>query len=423
MNYLIYQLKVAGILFLFYCIYMLLIKNSSWFHYKRLFLVSSVTLSFLIPFIHLSFQTPNLTVFKQVLPEVIIGAPVAGKGVENVFSFWAFIILFSGTLIFLLKFIAQLLSIYNLIRTSQKTIKESVKVFCICGNEAFTFFRFVFLGNKIPAHNAKVILKHEIIHANRLHSIDIIILELVLLMQWFNPIVWLIRREVQENHEYEADRVLLESGESVELYQQLLLNQMFQTREVRFSSFNYNSFIKNRIKMMKNYNKAGKTRFLLATLMSLLVVAGFACKLEDSEKTNSTVLEKLGDTVQVLENEQQMISKEVSGVNSKEPILVPEKRATFNGKGLEAFNEYVMQNVKYPTIAAKNGIQGKVYVNFVVDTDGKVKEVSILRGVSTEIDNEVIRVLKNSPSWSPAVDKGVVVKQLFTLPVVFKLKE
>jgi protein TonB len=165
--------------------------------------------------------------------------------------------------------------------------------------------------------------------------------------------------------------------------------------------------------MMTTIPRAGKTRFLLATIMSLLVVSAFAFKVEKRiEKMYPAALAPVislpKDTVKKVRNE---------------AMLAPEKNATFNGKGLEAFNEYVAQNIKYPSEAVKSNMQGKVYVQFLVDTDGKVSDAKVLRGISPTLDNEAIRVVKSSPVWSPAIDKGARVKQLFTLPIIFKLQK
>ena len=102
--------------------------------------------------------------------------------------------------------------------------------------------------------------------------------------------------------------------------------------------------------------------------------------------------------------------------------MAPEQPATFNGKGIEAFSNYVMTNVKYPQEAVTKNYSGKSFVQFIVEKDGKVTEVKIVRSSGYKaLDEEAMRVVKSPPMWSPAKDKGQLVKQAFTLPVVFKL--
>ncbi len=277
------------------------------------------------------------------------------------------------------------------------------------GNKAYSFFKIIFIGKEIPVQNREVIIEHEMVHVKSLHSIDNVLIDLVLIIQWFNPVAWLMRKEIRENHEYEADETLLKHGVSVENYQELLLNHMFQTSGVRFSSFNYNSFIKNRIKMMTKTNAAaGKTRFLLAAIMCLLVVSVFSFKAEiKSLSNNSSVAIK--DTIK-------------APVSNDEAFLVVEQSATFQGKDLMEFNNYVMKNIIYPQDAVKNKWQGKVFVQFIVEKDGTIKETKVLRSSNFEIlDNEALRVVRNAPVWEPAKQSGKIVRQEFTLPVVFKL--
>lgn len=403
MNYIIYQVKVAVILAGFYLIYILFLKKSSLFSYRRLFLLAGLVLSFIIPFVEIRFNSPGLSQYYQLLPEVTVGN---GSKVSN-FNFQSlfYLVLSLITLIILISFVRQLISMVYLIKNSTVYQKDGYKLVLTEGNIAFSFFKYIFLGKNIAPKDADVILAHEQVHTVLRHSFDLLLINAVLLIQWFNPVVWFLRKEMKENHEFEADRLLLESGISSDQYQQLLLNQMFQTSGVRFSSFNYNSFIKNRIKMMTTIPRAGKTRFLLATIMSLMVVLMFSFKAE--RISTNPVLTTLPDTIKQ--------NKDVAH-------LTPEKNATFNGKGLEAFADYIAKNVKYPADAVKNKEQGKVYIQFVVDEKGKVKDVAVLRGVSTSLDNEALRVVKTSPDWTPAQDKGATVKQIFTLPVIFKLQ-
>ncbi len=105
------------------------------------------------------------------------------------------------------------------------------------------------------------------------------------------------------------------------------------------------------------------------------------------------------------------------------PFLVVEEPATFQKGDLSNFNAWVSQNVRYPQIAVEGQIYGKVYVQFVVNEIGKVEDVKVLRGVDPSLDAEALRVISSSPLWTPPRQGGRKVKQLFTLPVIFKLQE
>lgn len=113
----------------------------------------------------------------------------------------------------------------------------------------------------------------------------------------------------------------------------------------------------------------------------------------------------------------------VKEANIPASFLVVEEPATFQRGDLSNFNTWVMQHVQYPQIAIEKGIWGKVYVQFVVNETGKVDEVKVLRSVDPSLDAEAVRVISSSPLWTPPRQGGKKVKQLFTLPVIFKLQE
>ena len=95
---------------------------------------------------------------------------------------------------------------------------------------------------------------------------------------------------------------------------------------------------------------------------------------------------------------------------------------TFNGKEASlGFREYVGANLKYPEEAAKKGIQGTVYVQFIVEASGEVSNVKVLRGTNPSLDQEAIRIVKNSPRWTPGKQRGKNVRVSFTFPIKFKL--
>ncbi len=150
-----------------------------------------------------------------------------------------------------------------------------------------------------------------------------------------------------------------------------------------------------------------------------MVITAFAFKVERRLESSSFVSNlQQNSIVPVSAQPKDTIKK-----NRDVAMLVLEKTATFNGKDLFAFSEYVAKNIKYPEVAVKNKLEGKVYIQFVVDVDGQVRDATVLRGASPLLNEEAVRVVKSSPAWTPAQDKGVVVKQLFTLPVVFSLKD
>ena len=102
-------------------------------------------------------------------------------------------------------------------------------------------------------------------------------------------------------------------------------------------------------------------------------------------------------------------------------FLVVEDMPQFQGKDIKHFNKWVMSNVKYPAEALKDGISGKVFVSFVINSDGTVKDVKIKKGAHKLLDDEVLRVVKSSPTWTPGKQRGKAVAVSMAIPVQFKL--
>ena len=115
-------------------------------------------------------------------------------------------------------------------------------------------------------------------------------------------------------------------------------------------------------------------------------------------------------------------AKKEEPVEEEEIFFVAEDMPTFNGKEASVgFREYVAKNLKYPDIAAENGIQGTVYVQFVVEPSGSVSNVKVLRGVDPALDKEAVRMVQSSPKWSPGKQRGKAVRVSFTFPIKFQL--
>lgn len=108
-------------------------------------------------------------------------------------------------------------------------------------------------------------------------------------------------------------------------------------------------------------------------------------------------------------------------VVEQEIFKIVEEMPAFPG-GEAKLMEYVAKNVKYPQIARETGVQGRVYVNFVVEPDGSVSNVSVLRGIGGGCDEEAIRVVKSMPKWKPGKQRGKAVRVSYMLPVNFKLQ-
>jgi protein TonB len=107
---------------------------------------------------------------------------------------------------------------------------------------------------------------------------------------------------------------------------------------------------------------------------------------------------------------------------TEEIFVVVEEQPEFPG-GNTAMMKFLSNNIKYPVIAQENGIQGRVITNFVVERDGSITDVQVVRGVDPSLDKEAIRVIQSMPKWKAGKQRGSAVRVRFTLPVVFRLQQ
>ncbi len=166
------------------------------------------------------------------------------------------------------------------------------------------------------------------------------------------------------------------------------------------------------VKMKKN--GAGEEKVL-----SYLEIRISSWAIENIEAIESSLLFKAANlNIKDIEIDPVDIETEEEG----EVFLIVEEMPEFEGEGLNRFQKWVQQNVKYPEIAIQNGIKGTVFVNFIIDQNGDISSIKILRGVDPSLDNEVIRVLESAPSWAPGKQRGENVKVRMSIPVKFMLE-
>ncbi|MGL4908347.1 MAG: energy transducer TonB [Bacteroidales bacterium] len=152
-------------------------------------------------------------------------------------------------------------------------------------------------------------------------------------------------------------------------------------------------------------------------LSDVLVVVDDNIKLADNMSLfDSETDDKAGFAIMDFHNEEEEV------LEDDIPFTAVEEPASFRGGGVDAFRRWIGENMKYPEVAAENGIQGRVIMQFTVATDGRVVNVKVLRGIDPALDKEAVRVITSSPKWSPGKQRNKPVRILYTLPVIFTLQ-
>lgn len=376
----------------------------------------------------------------------------------------------------LLRFLWQLASIVRL-KTQCKTADiNGTKVYLLESNEGpFSFFNWIFINpTKHSKQEIDEIMTHELAHCRQRHSVDILFTELFAIAFWVNPFVWLLKREVRLNLEYLADNNVLANGTDSKEYQYHLLGLAYR-KNVATISNNFNVLpLKKRIKMMnkKRTKKIAKAKYALYIPLAamLLVVSNIETVARDIANVAKTIptvkasvkqekmvdlssgnkattvqespknvqpteaIESTGNKVEALADSKnaEMAAQEAentTGVANEEPteqkpkkapkkvFTVVEEMPTFNGN----LNQWLAENMKYPSEAVKNKEQGRVIVQFIVSKEGEVMEPKIIRSVSPLLDKEALRVVSSMPKWNPGKANGKPVAVRYMLPVSFKL--
>ena len=471
MNSLVNFIFESGIsLTLLSLVYLVFLRRETFFRMNRIFLLASVAFSLVLPFVKFRIfdAQPTLlaevtvTPYRNLLEAVTVyGRDFSGSVEKMVLSTDLFAFVYTtGMAFFLLRFLVRLFQIGNLIRKNRVRIVNGVK-FIKLGLEIspFSFLGYVFVGTSSEEKEGfDKIMAHEFEHIKQGHSVDVILMEILTIFQWFNPAVWMLRRAIRENHEYLADRAVLTKGGSQGDYKQLVINQMIGNQLVIASHFNY-SIIKNRIKMMSKIRspKIAITKISFGILVAAAMIMAFACEqkqtssVKDQKSDNivitSTIQKdgkiKVEGTPENLEKYVALFAKssefeiikdsignvfltekkktETSSESHDDVFFVVEQMPEYPG-GEMALRKFISSNVTYPENAKKKGIQGKVFISFIVSKEGAVRGAKVIRGVDPELDREALRVVNLMQEWKPGVQKGVPVNVSYTIPINFLLQ-
>jgi hypothetical protein len=276
-NFLLYLVESGVCLGLFYIIYRIFLSGETFFRTNRLYLLFAIPLSFILPLINI--PSPFLTakdISARYLSSQGTGTATQSFGIMDIIGI-AYLL---GALFFLACFVYKLSQLWILIKKyGYQKCGELKLVFIEEDTAPFSFFRYFFLNkSNISQHDLLRIIDHELVHINQHHTIDLIIIELLTIVQWFNPFVRPYKKSLKETHEYLADNQVIAQGCSRAKYQLLIFEQHVGMNLFEFvNNFNH-SLIKRRIIMMtKGKSKSwAKSKFLLLIPVICFLVLAFA---------------------------------------------------------------------------------------------------------------------------------------------------
>ena len=429
-EFLTYDLKVAVLLAVFYMFYRLMLARETFHRVNRIVLLLTAVTSYVLP---LCVITIHETVIMQRAAHVAVGSfQVDMMNEEPATPLWQIIlpILFIiGMMATLVHTLSSLFRIIRIIRHSEQYPQTDGTTICVTGNASLTPFSWmhyiVMNRSDYESHDA-AILAHERGHIRLHHSWDLLLVDTLTALQWFNPAMWMLRSDLRAIHEYEADAAVLSQGINARQYQYLLITKAAGIGGYSLANGISHSTLKNRINMML-HTKSDRSRLL--KLLALLPIVGIALavnaekvvdvRYDEPQKQNTKkkvkgVAEKKADT-----------SETNTAVGTFEPVQgdvfdVVEEMPQYPG-GPQALFKFLGENVQYPAEAEKAGIQGRVIATFVVEKDGSISQPTIVKSVDPLLDAEAIRVISAMPNWIPGKQNGKVVRVKYTVPLSFNL--
>ena len=455
-DFLIYDLKVALLIAVFYMFYRLLLARETFHHVNRIVLLTTAVASYVLP---LCVITIHETVVMQQTPTVTIDGLQASAYEPAPTPLWQIVL----PILFIIGVAAatghtlcSLIRIIRLISHSEQHPQADGTTICVTGNAdlaPFSWMHYIVMNRSDYDVSDAAILAHERGHIRLHHSCDVLLVDLLTALQWFNPAMWMLRSDLRAIHEYEADAAVLSQGINARQYQYLLITKAGGIGGYSLANGITHSALKNRITMMTNKTSKGSH---LLKLLALLPIVGVTLALNAETVTDyvynndepqkqvpvkkgkqNAAIKNNGKTIlQVVEapdqkteaeapkSEQKQyeatVTYEIKEDSPQDVFDVVEKMPEFPG-GVQELLGFLSKTIKYPAEAEKAGKQGRVIATFVVRKDGSISDARVVKSVDPLLDAEALRVINAMPAWIPGTQNGKPVNVKYTVPISFRL--
>ena len=380
----IYILKSSVCLVLFYLFFRLLLSKETFHRFNRMALLGVLFFSLLIPCIEVTtrhqveVQQAVLSIEQLLLMAELEATPAnVGAVQETPAISWVQIVLLvylAGILFLACRNIYSLICLFRLVHSGKHEKLEKGVTLVVHNQEIapFSWMKYIVISRKDLEENGREILIHEMAHIHHRHSVDLLVADICIFFQWFNPGAWLLKQELQNVHEYEADETVINEGVNAKEYQLLLIKKAVGTRLYSMAnSFNH-SKLKKRITMMlkEKSNPWARLKYLYVLPLAAIAVTAFA-RPEISEKVEEISAVKVNDLAEIVEkkSEENVV---------KEPIDTTKNKVVVVGYRTEKKDSVLTSGKKKVAIS----VQG---------ISGEGKPLVIING--KESDREVVNAL------------------------------
>jgi multisubunit Na+/H+ antiporter MnhC subunit len=469
MAYLYYNIHVAILIAVFYMFYRLLLSKDRLHQLNRFVLLGTAAASFVLP---LCVVTIHRTEVLPVVQNAVASSAMTTASASTVIAsqpWWQQVLPIAywvGVIIVLTKIILSLSRVCILLSRCEKHRREDGTVIAVTDRDIspFSWMHWIVMSRSDYAHPDRAILLHEQEHIRRHHSWDVLMVDILTALQWFNPAMWMLRSDLCDVHEYEADVAVLSSGVDARQYQYLLVKKAMAAAGYSVANGINHSSLRQRIAMMNRHdpdNYCWIKAFYILPVVAISIIASartvvdyklaqpnptVALKRSAATTHESTLSaqaqSKDEDTVLVEKAKALKDTTTESDFDSGTRLYdVSEKMPRFVG-GPSALLSYLAANTRYPASAQKWNIRGRVVVGFVVNEDGSISDAQVVynganatsageddeveeKGVAegrAAIEAEAVRVVSSMPQWIPGTEDGKAVKVRYHVPLSFNVE-
>ncbi len=442
-----YLLEVTGCWAVFYGIYHLLLRVETFHCTNRWYLLTTLLLGLAIPALDIDLvsaeESPTyllqpITVGVQQLEAIVVTASRRQQSIDfQLVALWTY---WLGVAFSLARFGYGLWQIGRLYHRSEVRPANGYRfVTTTAPHLPFSFFRNLFWSKNFETNDEdrRSIVRHEEAHIFQRHSHDVVLLELVTAFAWCIPFVYFYKKAIKTTHEYLADAYVT-AGFDKKQYGRLLLRQSHPGMQVAISNSLFSSQLKKRIVMMTKTKSSQRATLKYLAAMPAVAVLLMAFSFRNSplpspsevfENQSVAIPEQpdaalelnlaVADTVPPIKDGEEVfkVVEEMPRFPGCEDVAAAERNQCAQTKLME----FIFNNIKYPAEAKEKGIEGTVFVKFIVETDGSIADAEIARNVEGGCGEEVLRLVYTMPKWIPAKQDGKAVRAQFALPVKFKL--
>ena len=406
---LIFIIKVNISLVVFYLFYTLLLKKQTFFKLNRIFLISTLVFALLFPAMKMKIRPANnksllsnISFSKAVSSNTIItNTDIFNNNVKksssaipaNQTSWMSKIslanilvfIYFLGFSIFLSRFLIHLKKLFSIIKNNGYKKYGNIRFVFIDKNILpFTFLNYIFLNNNSDFFEEDdKIIAHEFAHAKQLHSVDLLFIELLTVILWFNPVLWLFKQSFIELHEYLADNNVINRNHNLSDYQKTLLNQVLNNNKlVSVNNFN-RSLTNKRLSMMTKTKSNRRTALRLLLIIPLISILTFAFSEPKDMKSDAEFI--FPDHIVKTDNKLQysndtIFIKEITVLKFiDDAVIVDGKKIVPDNIRIHIKNNKKVTNDDLVPVRVDLEIDGKVtsYLNGRVSADDEIMNIEI----------------------------------------------